>query len=1614
MERQSGYYARALASFEESWALSKSATGPAQQALASRALAENVDLNARLGRRQRLDELFAELKQSAHPISGFATEKIVSARQAVWMMQYQPDKAYRCGAMALNRMVAHVKPGAEMQSSILEAKSTERGMSLAQVWSLSRQIKEMPALQMVKRAAGSSPELPAPAIVHWQAGHYAALIEKGSDGRYLVDDPTFGNEHWMTKEALDEEASGYLLVLEGHLPGGWSAMAEAEGNSIFGKGTVAGQNPDRTGCQDTKVASGTGCKLCNQGMPGYDVHAMTVSLAISDTPMSYKPPLGSAIGFTAFYAQREANQAPSQFWSLGPKWTCNWYSTITDYGYYAPDGLSAPYYHRGPSDPKIYLQGGGMEYASNGTLVSQGPVRYQYGPAPESRARLVQNNEEGSSYTRYLPDGTVQEFDLSTPVSNVPLMPHTLFLTKEIDPQGHRTLYTYDGDYRLVAVTDAVDQVTSLRYRDDNYPKQPTAITDPFGRRVDLYYNEGGQLESITDVMAQTSSFSYGDNDFIESMTTLYGITSFAYGDSTTDPSLGVTRWLEVTDPLGNKERTEFRQGALGIPVSEPLVPDMPVFNSYLDARNSFFWDKAAYADAKRGDGTFDYTKARLFHWLHDTGGTMASGIIESTKEPLERRVWYFYQGQISPGSANASMTRNPSHIGRVLDDGSTQLTQHTYNTLGRVLTSTDPLGRVLKFDYSDNDNGTDLKAVHRLGTSASPINEVILQMEYNGWHQPTQIIDAAGQLTELHYTGDAQLREAINARYEVTTFTYTSNYLTSIEPSGGGGAQIVFGYDDHGRPNQITGLDGFTVMSSYDDLNRPVTATYPDGSFTQAVYDRMHVAWSQDRAGNWTQYLVNPLRQLQLVRDPNGGTVQYDWCGCGTLLSLTDGNGYSTLWIPDGQGRTRYRRGGDGYWTTYTYENSTSRLKAIEDARGQITNYQYNQDDTLAGVSYSNAHVATPGVSFAYDPLRGRLETMTDGTGTTAYGYYGVGVPGADQVQTVQGPLTDSTITLDYDKLGRMNSMDISGTTQTLDRDGLGRVEWVNNALGYFAFQYDPATKRVSEIDAPNSSQSRFTYSDISAPGHADITVQQIQNLGPTGLLSQFDYEYDVMHRITGWARQLERETDRYDFRYDPLGQLLRATRTQSGGDVLSQSGYSYDDAGNRVSEQNGTALVHSQFDGSNAIFSTAGGGPVRFAGQLSKPATLTVGGVATQVDSRNRFETNVNLAPGPQTVTLVATDPIDHSTVTRNYQVEVTAGNPRAYTRDENGNITGSSSPDGSGSPNTTYEWDAADRLVAINTSTHRTEIEYDGLGRRVHLTEKENGSVASEKRFLWCGNELCEERAASGRTVKRFFGQGEERVNAGATGLYFYTRDHVGSVREMTDSSGTVRARYDYMPWGSRVKTEGDLDCDFGFTGFYFHDPSGLNFSRTRAYDSVAAKWLSRDPIGQRGGPNLYGYVGNAPINYYDSLGLTPEAAGAVLAGGLIVLGGEEAGGWVFGGNFNPVVDIILAGTAIGIGVLVLWEYFQPEAAQPNYVNAQAKPKNCPPGTVPIDTPEGRTRLPAGVKPHDVKRGFKGEPGAGATDWVGVDPDGNIITAAPDGKAINNGPPDINPSK
>ena len=97
--------------------------------------------------------------------------------------------------------------------------------------------------------------------------------------------------------------------------------------------------------------------------------------------------------------------------------------------------------------------------------------------------------------------------------------------------------------------------------------------------------------------------------------------------------------------------------------------------------------------------------------------------------------------------------------------------------------------------------------------------------------------------------------------------------------------------------------------------------------------------------------------------------------------------------------------------------------------------------------------------------------------------------------------------------------------------------------------------------------------------------------------------------------------------------------------------------------------------------------------------------------------------------------------------------------------------------------------------------------------------------------------------------------------------------------------MRANYDYSSDGVRTKSSGDIDADFGFTGFYVHRPTGLNLAFYRAYDSETSSWLSRDPIEEKGGTNLFAYVNNNPVRLIDPLGLIGWPTGIGVAVGLL---------------------------------------------------------------------------------------------------------------------------------
>ena len=281
--------------------------------------------------------------------------------------------------------------------------------------------------------------------------------------------------------------------------------------------------------------------------------------------------------------------------------------------------------------------------------------------------------------------------------------------------------------------------------------------------------------------------------------------------------------------------------------------------------------------------------------------------------------------------------------------------------------------------------------------------------------------------------------------------------------------------------------------------------------------------------------------------------------------------------------------------------------------------------------------------MSYTYDAIYPRVASMVDGIGTTTYSYKSPGQHGAGQVASVDGPLSNDLISYTYDELGRVTTRTINGgaNSVTWSFDALGRVMSEANVLGTFSFVYDGQTDRIATVTYPNGQTSAYSY----LGNGQDHRLEMIHHKYPSGAtMSRFDYMYDVVGNIMTWQQQADSDPAvLWSYGYDRTDQLINATKHSVGGTptVLKRYEYGYDPAGNRIFEQIDDHVTAATHDSLNRLLTHAPGGPLRFRGTLSEPASVSIQGAPAVVDSSNVFRGTPTLPTGASTVTVVATDP-------------------------------------------------------------------------------------------------------------------------------------------------------------------------------------------------------------------------------------------------------------------------------------------------------------------------------------------------------------------------------------
>ena len=127
------------------------------------------------------------------------------------------------------------------------------------------------------------------------------------------------------------------------------------------------------------------------------------------------------------------------------------------------------------------------------------------------------------------------------------------------------------------------------------------------------------------------------------------------------------------------------------------------------------------------------------------------------------------------------------------------------------------------------------------------------------------------------------------------------------------------------------------------------------------------------------------------------------------------------------------------------------------------------------------------------------------------------------------------------------------------------------------------------------------------------------------------------------------------------------------------------------------------------------------------------------------------------------------------------------------------------------------------------------------------------------------------------------------------YYYVYNLQGDVVAITDSTGTIVAKYEYDTWGE-VQYEANYNGTVNiavinpirYRGYYYDSERGLYYLNSRYYDSFMCRFLNADTLIDNRGiitQNLFQYCGNNPVNNAD---LSGNLFGAIVGIGLVVIG------------------------------------------------------------------------------------------------------------------------------
>ncbi|MES1240686.1 MAG: RHS repeat-associated core domain-containing protein [Acidobacteriota bacterium] len=1015
------------------------------------------------------------------------------------------------------------------------------------------------------------------------------------------------------------------------------------------------------------------------------------------------------------------------------------------------------------------------------------------------------------------------------------------------DRENQTTRFTYDGTHGLLAIQDPRG-IQPLRNEYDDEGRLLRHI-DAFGRTIELGHDLANHREVITDRLGHSRSLEYDARGNVVKETDALGNVATRTFDSR-------DALLSETDPLGHTTSYTYDADRNLASVRDPL--GHTIHYTY-NARGQV----ATTTDPRGKTTRLDYDGA---------------GNLVRTADPLGNVTAYSYDDR------GNLLTRT---------DAGQAVTAYAYDDAGNLASVTDPLGTVTSCTYDSDGNRLSQRTTRTRADGAE--EELVRTFEYDAMGRLTKITDPDGTVGRTLYDALGNVAETIDKLGRRTVFTYDDmGRQTAVEhPDATRETKL---YDAEGRLLASMDRAGRTTRFTHDAAGRLLTTTYPDTAVAANAYDDAgRLVSTTDARGNTTAHTYDAAGRRIRSRDALGHEASVTYDDAGNQASITDARNHTTSFehddagrlvrvlFPDGTSRqTGYDAAGQrafetdqaGVTTRFGYDPA-GRLLTVTDALGQVTRFAYDEPGNRISQSDANGHETR----FEHDRM-GRLvrRVLPDGASETL-GYDALG--NLVRRQDFKGTVT----TWAYDEanrlLSRSSSSGSGGSSASFTYTASGQRETAVDARGTTRYAYD-SRDRLTALTYPDGRQLAYTY-DLQ--GNRTSLVAQ---LGSTRLATV--YTYDALNRLaTVTDPQARVYAYDYDgngnrtglsypngtataFGYDPLNRLTDLTTKTAADTVVQAYAYTLGPAGNRtrIDEVDGTVRSY----GYDALYRLTGDVVAR-AGVPVYSRSFAYDAVGNRLRQTHTGE--------------------DQGIVTTDYAYDsrdrLTLEGARASTWDANGNRTARTGE-------ATYAWDSEDRLQSVTLADGRVVLHtYDADGVLVRTeTRAPDGTAKVTDYLVDTSGPLSQIVAESaGGALAAFYVRGDDLLatmrpaSGGAWESRFHHADGLGSIRALTDDTGTVTDRYAYTAFGELISHTGADANTFRFAGETQETVSGLYSLRARWLSPGDATFVSMDPLpGRSGDPrslHKYLYAGADPLNRVDPGGLEYSLAGMMAAGGVM---------------------------------------------------------------------------------------------------------------------------------